>query len=77
MKTKYITETTKFLNIDKWIGDLKLRELFRDLKFEKSRNNEEKKKSLTSLFYGNYSLEILNNEKELRKTIINKYHDFK
>ena len=75
MKTKYITETTKFLDIDKWIGDLKLRELFRDLKFEKSRNNEEKKKSLTSLFYGNYSLEILNNEKELRKTIVNKYHD--
>ena len=75
LKTKYITERTKFLEIDKWIGDLKLRDLFRDLKFEKSRNNKEKKKSLTFLFYGNYDLEKFNNEKELRKTIVNKYHN--
>ena len=74
LKTKYIAERTQFLNIDKWIEDYKLRDLFRDLKFEKLKNNKEIQGSLTNLFYGNYSLEEFNIEKELRRSIVKKYH---
>lgn len=74
LKTKYITERTQFLNIDKWIADYSLRDLFRDLKFEKSKNNKEIQGSLTNLFYGNYSLDEFNEEKERRRTIAKKYH---
>jgi hypothetical protein len=74
LKTKYITERTQFLNIDKWTEDNKLRDLFRDLQFEKSKNSQEIQGSLTNLFYGNYNLEEFNNEKELRSIIVNKYH---
>ena len=75
LKTKYITERTQFLNIDKWIEDYKLRDLFSDLKFEKSKNSKEIQGSLTNLFYGNYGLEEFLDEQELRNSIAKKYHE--
>ena len=73
IKTKYITERTQFLNIDKWTEDYYLKDLFKDLKFEKS-NSKEIQGSLGNLFYGGYSLEDFNNEKILRGLIVNRYH---
>ena len=73
LKTKYITERTQFLNIDKWTEDYHLKDLFKDLKFEKS-NSKEIQGSLGHLFCGGYSLEELKNEKMLRELIVNKYY---
>ena len=74
LKTKYITERTEFLNIQKWTDEYNLKDLFKDLKFEKS-NSKEVQGSLANLFYGGYSFEELNSEKEMRNFILNKYHD--
>ena len=73
LKTKYITERTQFLNIDKWTDDYNLKDLFKDLNFEKS-NNKEIHGSLSNLFFGGYSLEELNSEKILRGLVVNRYH---
>ncbi len=74
LKTKYLTERTQFLNISKWTDDYNLKDLFKDLQFEKS-NSKEIQGSLAYLFYGGYSFEDFNNEKELRSFIINRYHE--
>ena len=65
LKTKYITERTEFLNIDKWTEEYHLKELFPDLKFEKQ-TNKELQGSLEYLFFGGYKLEDLQTEKEIR-----------
>ena len=74
IKSKYITERTEFLNIQKWTDEYNLKDLFKELKFEKS-NSKEIQGSLANLFYGGYSFEELNSEKEIRNFILNKYHD--
>ena len=74
LKTKYITERTEFLNIQKWTDEYNLKDLFKDLKFEKS-NSKEIQGSLANLFYGGYTIEELNNEKVIRNFILYKYHD--
>ena len=59
LKDKYITERTQFLNIDKWLEDYHLRDLFKDLKFEKSKNNQKIQESLTNLFSSDFYHNII------------------
>ena len=73
IKTKYITERTEFLNIEKWTQQKFLSDLFPDLKFIGSDSQIEG--SLTNNFYGFYDEEEFINEKQLRNLISNKYHD--
>ena len=73
LKAKYILERTQFLNIEKWTEDYNLKDLFKDLKFEKTNSNEIQG-SLSFLFYGGHNLEEFNNEKELRSIVETQYH---
>ena len=66
LKTKYILERTEFLNIDKWTEEYQLKDLFENLKFEKQVEKKELQGSLEKLFFGGYTLEDLQTEKEIR-----------
>ena len=75
LKTKYIKERTEFLNVDSWAEKYKLKDLFNNLKFEKT-NNGEMQGSLEYLFYGGYNKEEeFLNEREKRNKVSNKYYD--
>ena len=74
LKTKYILERTKFLNINEWTKEYKLNDLYKDLSFQKP-NNKEIQGILVNLFYGGNNSEEFLNEKKKRKIIVNKYHE--
>ena len=56
LKTKYIKERTNFLNVNNWTEQYKLKDLFNNLKFEKS-DSDQIQGSLLYLFYGGYNKE--------------------
>ena len=71
LKTKYILERTRFLNIDTWTEEYHLKELFPDLKFEK-KDKKELEGSLENIFFGGYEVDDLKKEKALRN--ISEFH---
>ena len=65
LKSKYIIERTEFLNLNKWVEEYQLNELFHDLKFQKQSTNQ-LHGSLEKIFFSGYDLEELQYEKQNR-----------
>ena len=74
LKKKYIKERTTFLNVNNWTEQYKLKDLFDDLKFEKS-NSGQIQGSLLNLFYGGYNKEEFLEERIKKSTILKEYYD--
>ena len=70
LKINYIFERTKFWNIFEWTKEYKLKNIYKDLRFEKTNNNEIQG-SLVYLFYrGNNPEEFLEEKRKERLLLI-------
>ena len=63
LRSHYIKERTKFLDIENWVEKYHLNECFNNLKFiDQESNNTERLRDIKQIFYGNYDLKTIEEE---------------